>query len=142
MLRKVLVGKLHRATITGADLSYMGSITIDPVLLEAAGIAPLQEVEIWNINNGERLTTYALPGKRDSGEVVLNGAAARKAEKGDIVVIAAYGLVDPHNMDEVNARVVMVGQDNRIDRLMEYHYTLYYGAPGSEQGRFELRELK
>jgi len=135
MLRKVLIGKLHRATITGADLSYMGSVTLDPDLLDASGIAPLQEVEIWNINNGERLTTYALPGKRGGGEVVLNGAAARRAEKGDIVVIAGYGLVDPDNMSSVRAGVVMVGENNRIDRKMEYRYT-----PGKSD--FELAELK
>lgn len=135
MLRKVLIGKLHRATITGADLSYMGSVTLDPDLLDASGIVPLQEVEIWNINNGERLTTYALPGQRGSGEVVLNGAAARKAEKGDIVVIAGYGFVDPDKMDLVRAGVVMVGENNRIERRMEYRYT-----PGKPD--FELAELK
>ena len=135
MLRKLLIGKLHRATITGADLSYMGSVTIDPVLMDAAGIYPLQEVEIWNINNGERLTTYALPGKKGGREVVLNGAAARKAEKGDKVVIAAYGLIDPGNMSEVKASVVMVGQDNHIENLMEYHYT-----PGKSD--FILRKSK
>ncbi len=142
MLRKILVGKLHRATITGADLSYMGSITIDPVLLEAAGIAPLQEVEIWNINNGERLTTYALPGKRGSREVVLNGAAARKAERGDVVVIAAYGLGDPYNMSEIKAKVVMLGPDNHIDRRMEYYYSLYYRDLDSGLDTFELRDLE
>lgn len=135
MLRKVLIGKLHRATVTGADLSYMGSITLDPDLLDASGIVPLQEVEIWNINNGERLTTYALPGRRGEGEVVLNGAAARKAEKGDILVIAGYGLVDPLNMPDVSARVVMVSKDNRIERLMEYRYT-------NGKADFELSELK
>ena len=133
MLRKVLIGKLHRATITGADLSYMGSVTLDPDFLDASGIAPLQEVEIWNINNGERLTTYALPGKRGSGDVILNGAAARRAEKGDVVVIAGYGFMDPDNMSSVRAGVLMMGENNRIERRMEYRYT-----PGKAD--FELVE--
>ena len=123
MLRKVLSGKIHRATVTGADVNYMGSITLDPVLMRAANIEPLQEVEVWNINNGERLNTYALPGKPGSGEVVLNGAAARRAERGDLVVVAGYGFVDPAAMERVIAPVVMVGEGNRVDRLMEYRYT-------------------
>ena len=123
MLRKILSGKLHRATVTGADVNYMGSITLDPDLMRVANIQPLQEVEVWNINNGERLTTYALPGKPGSGDVVLNGAAARRAEKGDLVVVAGYGFIDPEAMEQVSVPVVMVGEGNRVDRLMEYRYT-------------------
>ena len=122
MLRKVLAGKIHRATVTGADLSYMGSITVDPALLEKAGIFPLQEVEVWNVNNGERFSTYALPGKRGHGEVIVNGAAARKATRGDVVIIAAYGWVDVTMDTELEARVVMVSKDNTVGELKMYRW--------------------
>ena len=93
MYRSMLKGKIHRATVTGADLHYEGSITIDPVLLEAADIAPYEEVWIYNIANGERFQTYAIPGTPGEGEICLNGAAAHKVSPGDLVIICAYAQV-------------------------------------------------
>ncbi len=91
---EVVKSKIHRVTVTGADLHYIGSITIDEVLLEASNILEGEKVSIVNINNGERFETYAIPGPRNSGEITLNGPAARKVHKGDIVIIIAYGLLD------------------------------------------------
>ena len=93
-MRTMLRGKIHRATVTGADLHYEGSVTIDVDLLERADIIPYQHVDIWNVTNGERFTTYALEGKRGSGVVCINGAAAHKASKGDLVIIATFTQLD------------------------------------------------
>ena len=86
--------KIHRATVTEADLHYVGSITIDEDLMDAANIIQGEKVQIVNINNGERLETYAIPGPRKSGEITLNGPAARKVAKGDIIIIITYGIMD------------------------------------------------
>lgn len=94
MQRFMLKSKLHRATVTDADLNYEGSISIDENLLDIADILPFEKVAIYNVSNGERFTTYAIKGKRNSGTICLNGAAARKVSKGDLVIIASYVLVD------------------------------------------------
>lgn len=91
---EVVKSKIHRVTVTGADLHYIGSITIDEILLEASNILEGEKVSIVNINNGERFDTYAISGPKGSGEITLNGPAARKVQKGDIVIIIAYGLMD------------------------------------------------
>jgi len=91
MFRNMLRSKIHRATVTGADLHYEGSVTIDGDLLDRADILPHQEVEIWNVTNGERFRTYALRGQPGSGVVCINGAAAHKARRGDLVIIATFG---------------------------------------------------
>ena len=91
---EVVKSKIHRVKVTGADLQYIGSITIDEDLMDASNIVEGEKVQIVNINNGERLETYAIPGPRKSGEITLNGPAARKVAKGDIVIIISYGLVD------------------------------------------------
>lgn len=91
---EVLKSKIHRVAITEANLNYVGSITIDPDLLDAANIIPGEKVQVVNINNGERLETYAIEGQRGSGGISLNGAAARKAAVGDIVIIISYALMD------------------------------------------------
>ncbi len=91
---QVVKSKIHRVTVTGADLNYIGSITIDETLMEASNIIEGEKVAIVNINNGERLETYAIKGNRNSGEITLNGPAARKVQKGDIVIIIAYGILD------------------------------------------------
>ena len=91
---EVFKSKIHRVTVTGADLNYMGSITIDAALMEAANIIEGEKVQIVNINNGERLETYVIPGPKDSGVITLNGPAARKVQKGDIVIIIAYAIMD------------------------------------------------
>ncbi|MCQ2207174.1 MAG: aspartate 1-decarboxylase [Paludibacteraceae bacterium] len=94
MLIEVLKSKIHRVKVTEADLNYIGSITIDEDLMDAANIIANEKVQIVNNNNGERLETYAIPGERGSGVICLNGAAARKAQKGDIVIIISYAHMD------------------------------------------------
>ena|SRR5690606_2868839 len=91
---QVVKSKIHRVTVTGADLNYIGSITIDEALMEASNIIEGEKVSIVNINNGERLETYAIRGNRNSGEITLNGPAARKVQRGDIIIIIAYGILD------------------------------------------------
>lgn len=90
----VVKSKIHRVTVTGADLNYIGSITIDEALMDAANLVEGEKVSIVNINNGERLETYVIKGNRNSGEITLNGPAARKVQKGDIIIIIAYGILD------------------------------------------------
>lgn len=91
---QVVKSKIHRVKVTGADLNYIGSITIDEALMEASNIIEGEKVSIVNINNGERLETYAIKGNRNSGDITLNGPAARKVQKGDIIIIISYGILD------------------------------------------------
>ena len=91
---EVVKSKIHRVTVTGADLNYIGSITIDEALMEAANIIEGEKVQIVNINNGERLETYAIKGIKNSGEITLNGPAARKVQRGDVIIIITYGILD------------------------------------------------
>lgn len=91
---QVVKSKIHRVTVTGADLNYIGSITIDEALMEAANIIEGEKVSIVNINNGERLETYVIKGNRNSGDITLNGPAARKVQRGDIIIIISYGILD------------------------------------------------
>lgn len=114
MLYTMFHGKIHRAVVTQARLDYMGSITIDEDLLEAAGILPGEKVQIVNNNNGERLETYTISGKRGSGVICLNGAAARKAQVGDTVIIIAYALMDEKEAKANKPKVVMVDEHNHI----------------------------
>ncbi|WP_294819938.1 aspartate 1-decarboxylase [uncultured Flavobacterium sp.] len=90
---QVVKSKIHRVKVTGADLNYIGSITIDEALMEAANLIEGEKVSIVNINNGERLETYVIKGNRNSGEITLNGPAARKVQKGDIIIIISYGIL-------------------------------------------------
>jgi aspartate 1-decarboxylase len=91
---QILKSKIHRVKVTGADLNYIGSITIDKNLMEASNIIAGEKVQVVNINNGERIETYVIPGKKSSGEITLNGPAARKVAKGDIIIIIAYATMD------------------------------------------------
>ncbi|MFA7446366.1 MAG: aspartate 1-decarboxylase [Flavobacteriaceae bacterium] len=91
---EVVKSKIHRVSVTGADLNYIGSITIDETLMEAANLIEGEKVSIVNVNNGERLETYVIKGNRNSGEITLNGPAARKVQKGDIIIIISYGILD------------------------------------------------
>ena len=91
---EVLKSKIHRVTVTGADLNYIGSITIDQALMDAANIIAGEKVQVVNVNNGERLETYVIPGIKDSGIITLNGPAARKVQKGDIIIIISYAGMD------------------------------------------------
>ena len=107
-------GKIHRATVTESNLNYVGSITIDADLLDAAGILPGEKVQIVNNNNGARLETYTIKGKRGSGEICLNGAAARCALQGDIVIIIAYAQMDEAKAKALEPKVVLVDGNNKI----------------------------
>lgn len=112
MTYTMMHGKIHRATVTEANLEYMGSITIDQDLMDAAGILPGERVQICNNNNGARLETYTIPGKRGSGVICLNGAAARLAALGDIVIIIAYAQMDEKEARSFVPKVVMVDEKN------------------------------
>jgi aspartate 1-decarboxylase len=94
MLVNMMRAKLHRLTITEANLNYIGSITLDPLLIEAAGLLEGERVQIVNVNNGERLETYIITGERGTGEVCLNGPAARRVQVGDVIIVIAYGMMD------------------------------------------------
>jgi len=112
----MLAGKIHRATVTDANLDYEGSITVDPDLLQAARIPAFAQVQIYNITNGERFETYTMLGKRGSREVVINGAAAHKASKGDLVIIACYVQVKEKDAGDHRPSLVYVDGNNDITR--------------------------
>ncbi|WP_243303418.1 aspartate 1-decarboxylase [Geothrix oryzisoli] len=114
MLRHFLLGKIHRATVTRADLDYVGSITLDPLLIEAAGFMENEKIDIYDVTNGSRLSTYVIPGVPGSGEVGINGAAAHLVQKGDLVIIAAYGWMTAEEAETVAPKVVFVDEHNRI----------------------------
>ena len=116
----MLAGKIHRATVTQADLDYVGSITIDEDLLDAAHILEYQRVEIANLANGERFATYTIAGERGSGIICLNGAAAHYVEVGDKVIIMCYAQVDDQEAAQMKPRVVFVDDDNKISRVTRY----------------------
>jgi aspartate 1-decarboxylase len=117
MQRQMLKSKIHRATITDCDLHYAGSITIDTDLMQAADLLPNELVHVLDIDNGERLETYVIEGAPGSGEVQMNGAAARLVHRGDRVIVVAYGLYDEDELSEHRPRVVHVDADNRIVRV-------------------------
>ncbi len=114
ILRPMIQGKIHRATVTGADLHYVGSVTIDEDLLDAADIAPGQQVDIADIDNGNRLTTYAIAGERGSGVVQLNGAAAHLVSVGDLVIVMAYCQVPESMVRAWRPAVAFVDEENRL----------------------------
>ena len=114
MLRTMLNGKIHRATVTGADLNYIGSITIDQALLETANILPFERVQVADITNGSRLETYAIAGEAGSGVVQLNGAAAHLVSVGDLVIIMSYIQIEDPIPKDWRPRVVLVNEQNQI----------------------------
>lgn len=116
MKRIMCKSKVHRATVTDADLNYEGSITLDPLLLEAADIREYEQVQVVNINNGARFETYAIVGVPGSGDVVLNGAAARLVQPGDRVIIISYATYDDVELETYEPRLVFVDEANRIVR--------------------------
>ena len=116
MLRTILKSKIHRVRVTQAELYYPGSITIDSRLMQAADILEGEKVEVLNLNNGQRLETYAIGGKRDSGLICLNGPAARNGYVGDEIIILSYCLIDDSQTDEVKPRVVLVDENNRLKK--------------------------
>ena len=114
----MLAGKIHRATVTEANLEYIGSITLDPVLMEAAGILPYEQVHVLDVTNGNRLETYTLVGERGAGQVCINGAAAHLVREGDVVIIVAYQQLTADEAPNVQPRQVFVDANNRITRVI------------------------
>ena len=118
MYRIVMRSKIHRARVTDANLNYVGSVTIDQDILDAVDIAPNEKVQIVNNNNGARFETYVIPGERGSGEICLNGAAARLVQKGDIVIIIAYGYVSDEEIADHRPKIAIMDENNRIKELI------------------------
>lgn len=114
MLVTVVKSKIHRVKVTGADLNYIGSITIDEDLMDAANLVEGEKVQIVNNNNGERLETYAIPGPRGSGEITLNGAAARKVAKGDILILITYGMMTMEEARDFRPSLVFPNEENNL----------------------------
>jgi aspartate 1-decarboxylase len=114
MLRHLLLGKIHRATVTRADLHYVGSITIDADLMEASGFLENEKIDIYDVTNGARLSTYVIPGRRGSGEIGINGAAAHLVREGDLVILASYGWMSAEEAARHKPRVVHVDGKNRV----------------------------
>ncbi len=121
MQRMMCKGKIHRATVTEADLNYSGSISIDETLMKAAKIIPYEMVQITNLRNAVRWKTYALAGKENSGEICLNGPPAHLFHPGDLVIILSMGSYDEQEITKLVPRVVFVDENNRIERVVEYN---------------------
>jgi aspartate 1-decarboxylase len=117
MQRFVLKSKIHRATVTDADLHYEGSISIDEKLMEEAEMLPYEKVDIYNVTNGARFSTYIIKGKRNSGTICLNGAAARMVAKGDLVIIATFVMVDDAEAKKWQPKCVFVDAKNKIKKV-------------------------
>ncbi len=114
MYRTMLRCKIHRATVTDSNLEYEGSLTVDPVLIEAAGMLPYEKVSVSNLNNGERFETYVIPGKKGAGEMVLNGPTARKGVKGDRIIVFCYEMFSEDELRSYKPRIVLVDENNRV----------------------------
>ena len=114
MQKIMLTAKLHRATVTDRDIEYEGSIQIDEALMEEVGISSYEQVHIYDINNGNRLITYVIPGKRGSGMISVNGAAARLVERKDRIIIAAYGMMSLDTVDNYQPRVLLLDESNKV----------------------------
>jgi aspartate 1-decarboxylase len=119
MLIPYLVAKIHRATVTSTDIHYEGSISIDEEIMEKAGLRVFQKVDVYNIDNGARFSTYVLPWPRASRGIVVNGAAARLVQPGDRVIIAAYALLDEKELNSLSATIVNVGPGNDIEKITQ-----------------------
>lgn len=116
----MLKSKIHRAVITQAELNYVGSVTIDEELMEAAGLYEYEHVHIVNVNSGSRIETYVIAGERGSGVICLNGAAARSGQKGDTVIIMAYANMSPEESSSHRPKVIFVGEKNEIIKVADY----------------------
>jgi len=119
--RCFLSAKIHGATITCANLEYRGSLSIDPMLMKTVGILPYEQIDVYNLDNGERLTTYAIPG--GPGEICLNGAAAHKGKVGQRVIIATYMWIDETEARTRKPRVVIADENNGVDEIVECAFT-------------------
>lgn len=126
MFRYMMKGKIHRATVTEANLNYVGSVTIDKNIMEAADIWPNEKVQIVNNNNGARFETYVIEGERGSGVICLNGAAARLVQPGDNVIIISYAMMSEEEAKNYQPKVVIMGENNKIEQVMgeEIHATI------------------
>lgn len=120
MTIEMLKSKIHRASVVQAELNYVGSITVDAALLEAAGIYEYEKVQVVDVNNGNRLETYTIAGERGSGMICLNGAAARCVSVGDKVIIMSYASMTPEEAKEFSPKVVFVDEDNKVDKITNY----------------------
>lgn len=125
MKRIMLKSKIHRATLTGANLDYEGSITIDETLMEAADILPFEQVQIYDIDNGNRFETYVIKGEKDNGEICVNGAAARLVSNGDLIIIASYFNLDEKEVVEHKPKLVYVDEKNVIEAKGHKLYALH-----------------
>ncbi len=130
---RLLKGKIHRARVTGADLNYEGSIEIDSSLTEAAGIIPFEQVDIWNITNGERFSTYALPAPRGGGKIAINGAAARKVQPDDEIIITAFAWMSEKQAAHWKPHVVLVDKENRLKPKTQIVQTVAVKKPLAEE---------
>jgi aspartate 1-decarboxylase len=117
VLRTMLKSKIHRATVTECDLHYVGSITIDPELLQAADIREFEQVAVVDIDNGARFETYTIAGEPGSGAMKVNGAAARLVHRGDTIIVISYASYDPEDLEHYNPRIVHVGEGNEIRNI-------------------------
>ncbi|KAB2338297.1 aspartate 1-decarboxylase [Cytobacillus depressus] len=118
MFRTMMNGKIHRATVTEANLNYVGSITIDTDILDAVGMIPNEKVQIVNNNNGARFETYIIPGERGSGVICVNGAAARLVQEGDIIIIISYALVAEEKINMHHPKVAIMNKNNQIKEIL------------------------
>ncbi|WP_100398575.1 aspartate 1-decarboxylase [Bacillus sp. FJAT-44742] len=118
MFRTMMKSKIHRATVTEADLNYVGSITIDQDILDAVNIIENEKVQVVNNNNGARLETYVIAGERGSGVFCLNGAAARLVQPGDLIIVIAYAMVEEKNLEKFEPKVAIMNDKNEIETLM------------------------
>lgn len=120
MTISMLKGKIHRATVTQAELNYVGSITVDEELLKAAGILEYEAVQVVNVDNGNRFLTYTIAGKAGSGVICLNGAAARQAQVGDKVILMAYAQVTPEEAAVIKPNVILLDEKNKVTKISHY----------------------
>ncbi len=118
MLIPFLISKIHRATVTGADMNYQGSIAIDPDLMKEARLREFQKVEIYNISTGHRFSTYVITGGKGSREISINGAAARLTAVGDKIIIAAYALLDERELNSLNSVILLMKDNNEIEKII------------------------
>lgn len=119
MLRSILKSKIHRAVVTQTELHYAGSLTLDRTLMDAADLLPHERVMVYNINNGERFDTYIIEGHADTGIVCINGAAARKACAGDLIIIASYGMYNEEETRTLTTNIVLLDEKNRISSIQK-----------------------
>ena len=120
MYLKMLKGKIHRAVVKQAELNYVGSITVDPVLMQAAGVLEYENVQIVDIENGNRFETYTIAGEPGSGMICLNGAAARMVQTGDKIILMAYAQVTPEEASELRPTVLFVDEKNKVTKVTNY----------------------